>query len=138
MDMRGRIVTTSRSASVKDSFTLYFEGASHEDTCRDAIEAFLACYNSGIYVCSQCGDIVYPTVTTDEHGIFISDSRSEIRGGLANKLLKKNVCGKCAESIIKNQKPSLSNCALCDSCVHSEVCRFEVPPNETCEYYSAC
>lgn len=25
--------------------------------------------------------------------------------------------------------------SLCDSCIHSRICRFEAPVGETCEHY---
>lgn len=134
--MSERIVTTIRCACATDNLSPYFAGeVSLEDALQDSMETFLTCYNSGTFVCSLCGDIVYPKVTTNEHGIFISNTRSEVRGGLANKLLKQNVCDKCVENMIKIPESSLINRSLCDRCVHSEICRFEVPTDETCEHY---
>lgn len=134
--MSERIATAVRSTCVTDNLSSYFAGkASLEDALQDATETFLTSYNSGTFVCSLCGNIVYPKVTTDEHGIFISDTRNEIRGGLANRLLKQNICEKCAENMMKVPE-DLINKSLCDSCVHSEICRFEVPAGKTCEHYT--
>ena len=133
--MSERIATTVRSTCVTDSLSSYFAGkASLKNALQDAMEAFLTSYNCGTFVCSLCGNIVYPKVTTNEHGIFISDTRNEIRGGFANKLLKQNVCEKCAENMIK-VPGHLINRSLCDNCIHSEICRFEVPTGENCEHY---
>lgn len=133
--MSERIATTVKSTCVTDNLSSYFAGkASLEDALQDATETFLTSYNSGTFVCSLCGNIVYPKVTIDEHGIFVSDTRNEIRGGLANRLLKQNICEKCAENMMK-VPGHLTNRSLCDSCIHSEICRFEVPAGETCEHY---
>lgn len=100
--MSKRIVTMIRNTCVTDNLSSYFSGkASLEDALQDTTETFLASYISGTFVCSLCGNIVYPKVTTDEHGIFVSDTRNEIRGGIANRLLKRNICEKCAENMIK-------------------------------------
>lgn len=96
------ITTTVRSTCVTDNLSSYFAGkASLEDALQDATETFLISYSCGTFVCSLCGDIVYPKVTTNEYGIFISDIRNEIRGGLANRILEQNICEKCAENIMR-------------------------------------
>lgn len=100
--MSERIVTTIRNVCVTNNLSSYFAGEdSLENALQNAMETFLTCYNSRTFICSLCGNIVYPKVTTNEHEIFISDIRNEIRGGFANKLLKQNICDKCAESMIK-------------------------------------
>lgn len=130
-----KIVTTVRSTCVTDNLSSYFAGkASLEDALQDAVETFLTSYNSDTFRCSLCGNIVYPKVTTDAHGIFISSNRNEIRGGFANKPLKQNICEKCAENMMKVPR-HLINRSLCDNCIHSEICRFEVPIGENCEHY---
>lgn len=99
--MSERIATTVRCTCVTDNLSSYFAGkASLENALQDTAKAFVDGLNRGTFVCSLCGNIVYPNVTTNEHGIFISDTRNEIRGGLANRLLKQNICEKCAENIM--------------------------------------
>lgn len=134
--MSERIATAVGSTCVTDNLSSYFAGkASLENALQDTVKAFVDGLNRGTFVCSLCGNIVYPKVTTNEHGIFISDTRNEIRGGFANKPLKQNICEKCAENMMK-VPGCLINKSLCDSCIHSEICRFEVPAGKTCEHYT--
>lgn len=52
-------------------------------------------FNAGTFICNMCGRIIYPKVTIDRYGISVVDERAEIRGGLGNHILKKNVCNEC-------------------------------------------
>lgn len=59
----------------------------------DDLTPLLSCH---IFVCEICGKTITPKITTNEHGIFVESDRTELRGGLGNQVLKKNVCRECA------------------------------------------
>lgn len=74
----------------------FFAGdTSWKDSLNAAMETYLACYRDATFVCSVCGDTIYPKISVNEQGIFINSVRSELRSGIANKPLKKNVCNRC-------------------------------------------
>lgn len=94
--MSKRITAINETTCVTDNLSRYFAGkASFENSLKDTIETFLTCYSCGTFKCSLCGNIIYPKVITNEQGIYINDVRNEIRGGLANKPLMKNICERC-------------------------------------------
>lgn len=90
--MSVRIVTSSSSVCVTGDISPL------DKAMRDAMETYLACYRDATFVCSVCGDTVYPKISVNEQGIFINSVRSELRGGLSNKPLKKNVCNRCVSA----------------------------------------
>ena len=50
------------------------------------------------YVCSKCGEIIFPDITQNDDGtINTSIEKSQIRGGLGNKVVKDNICNNCLE-----------------------------------------
>lgn len=82
--------------NVTDELAPYFAGKiSFDIAFLNAMELFLDTYEAGTFICDVCGEIVYPKVTTNEHGIFIESENAEIRGGLGNHVIKKNVCKNC-------------------------------------------
>lgn len=86
--------------NVADELAAYFAGETSLDTAiSNAIELFLDAYKAGTVVCDVCGEIVYPKVITNEHGIFIESESAEIRGGLGNHVVKKNVCKNCLNTL---------------------------------------
>lgn len=86
--------------NVTDELAPYFAGETSLDTAlSNAIELFLDTYKAGTFVCDVCGEIVYPKVTTNKHGIFIESENAEIRGGLGNHVMKKNVCNNCLSTL---------------------------------------
>lgn len=101
--MSKRILNKVTATCVTDNMSPYFEGkCSLEEALQDATETFIACYRDSVFKCGICGNVVYPKIKTDEHGIYIISTRSEARGGFANMLLKKNICDKCLESMNLN------------------------------------
>lgn len=129
-------VANNMITNVADALALFFSGDKQlDEAIVDACKLFLKTFEGETFICKGCGEIIFPKVTVNEHGIFVSDTRNEIRGGLANRLLKQNICEKCAENMMKVPE-DLINKSLCDSCVHSEICRFEVPAGKTCEHYT--
>lgn len=86
--------------NITNEFVPYFGGETSLDTAlSNAVELFLDTYKAGTFVCDVCGEIVYPKVTTNEHGIFIESESAEIRGGLRNHITKKNVCKNCHRTL---------------------------------------
>lgn len=86
--------------NVADALAPYFAGETSLDmVLSNAVELFLDTYKEGTFVCDVCGKIVYPKVTTNEHGIFIESESAEIRGGLGNHVMKKRVCKNCLNTL---------------------------------------
>lgn len=95
--MSERIATAVRSTCVTDNLSSYFAGkASLENALQDTAKAFVDGLNRGTFVCSLCGNIIYPKVTTNEHGIFIESNRTEVRGA-HNSVIKENICANCCK-----------------------------------------
>ena len=83
--------------NITDALVPYFEGnVSWQDAVSEAAELFLQTFAASTFVCEICGEIVFPKLTTNEHGIFIESSRTNIRGGKGNRCIKRNVCEACA------------------------------------------
>ena len=58
--------------NITDALIPYFEGKiSWEKAVSDACELFVKTYQSETFICMFCGKIVFPKLTTNEHGIFI-------------------------------------------------------------------
>lgn len=86
--------------NVTDALIAYFAGETSLDIAlSNAVEVFLDTYKAGTFICDVCGEIVYPKVTTNEHGIFIESESAEIRGGLGNHVIKQNVCKNCLSAL---------------------------------------
>ena len=56
-------------------------------------------YKSSTYICSICGNIIFPDVNFEDGRINISSTSCESRGGKGNKVLKKNICEHCRKRI---------------------------------------
>lgn len=56
-------------------------------------------YKSSTYICSICGNIIFPDVNFEDGSINISSTSCESRGGKGNKVLKKNICEHCRKRI---------------------------------------
>ena len=61
------------------------------------LDAVLLAFKSETFVCSVCGEIVFPRVIENDGNISVENNRAELRGGIGNCLLRGNVCEKCAE-----------------------------------------
>lgn len=86
--------------NVADELTPFFLGKEGLDTAvARAADLFLQLYESGTFVCDVCGETIYPKVLVNCHGIFVESTKSEIRGGLGNYVLKKNVCESCEQEM---------------------------------------
>ncbi len=82
--------------NITDALEPFFAGEmSLEDALNDTTEMFYKALAENTFVCEVCGETIMPKITTNEHGIFIDSARAEIRGGLGNKVLKRNVCEGC-------------------------------------------
>lgn len=56
-------------------------------------------FKEATFVCECCGAVVFPAVTVNEDGIFIENTRTEIRGGKGNPSIKKRVCEDCVRNM---------------------------------------
>lgn len=84
--------------NITDALVPYFEGkVSWENAVSEACELFLKTFESATFICESCGEIIFPKVTTNEHGIFIEGNRTEVRGA-RNKVVKKNICNNCCNA----------------------------------------
>lgn len=78
-----------------DALVPYFEGkVSWEKADSEACELFLKTFEPATFICESCGGIIFPKVTTNEHGIFIESNRTEVRGA-RNNVIKENICANC-------------------------------------------
>ena len=53
-------------------------------------------FESATFMCESCGEIIFPRVTTNGHGIFIESRRTEFRDA-RNRVVKKNICDNCCD-----------------------------------------
>jgi len=84
--------------NITDALEPFFAGkTSFEEASESAAELFSRCFRSYTYKCEVCERLVFPKITTNEHGIFVEDRRSEIRGGKGNRRIKSNVCEECIQ-----------------------------------------
>ena len=66
--------------NITDALVPYFGGkVSWEKAASEACELFLKTFESATFICESCGEIIFPKVTTNEHGIFIESNRTELR-----------------------------------------------------------
>lgn len=83
-----------------DELAPYFGGEeSFETALERAVSVFEQSITTGTFTCDICKEVIFPKVTVNEHGIFVESSKSEIRGGLGNRVLKKNVCEDCERKL---------------------------------------
>ena len=65
----------------------------------DTLVSFLEVYKSATFICESCGEIIFPKVTANEHGICIESCKAKIRGGIGNHCIKKNICEDCYQKM---------------------------------------
>lgn len=83
--------------NITDALVPYFEGkVSWDKAASEACELFLKTFESATFICESCGEIIFPKVTTNEHGIFIESNRTEVRG-VRNSVIKENICANCCK-----------------------------------------
>ena len=59
------------------------------------------------YICSCCGNIIFPIIKDND----IYQEKTDMRGGIGNKILKRNICNGCVSnfSIFSNEKWRMNN-----------------------------
>lgn len=83
-----------------DELAPFFSGEEDFDAAlKRAVSVFEQSITAGTFICDICVEVIFPKVTVNEHGIFVESSKSEIRGGLGNRVLKKNVCENCERKL---------------------------------------
>lgn len=86
--------------NITNALAPYFEGkVSWEKAASEACELFTKTFEEATFICESCGEIIFPKVTTNEHGIFIEAKRTEIRGSRGNHCIKKNICEDCVRNM---------------------------------------
>jgi len=86
--------------NITDALAPYFWGdITLEEATENAAQLFVETYVKGSFVCEWCGKIIYPKVTTNEHGIFVESNSAELRGGVGNACIAKNICEACYQKV---------------------------------------
>lgn len=86
--------------NVTDALVPFFSGDKQwDEAIADACELFHKTFDDETFMCKECGKIIFPKITVNEHGIFIESSRSEIRGGKGNHCIKRDVCEECVKKM---------------------------------------
>ena len=58
-------------------------------------------YKKSTYICSMCGNVIFPDIDFKDGCVNINTTSCEARGGKGNKILKKNICEHCRDKIGK-------------------------------------
>ncbi len=86
--------------NITDSLIACFAGDKQfDEAIADACKLFLGTFEGETFICKGCGEIIFPKVTVNEHGIFIESNRAEIRGGKGNYCIERDICEECLKKI---------------------------------------
>nr|DAP06644.1 MAG TPA: hypothetical protein [Caudoviricetes sp.] len=89
-----------KTINICDILVPYFSGIEPlNDALDKASKLFLKTFEDETFICKGCGEIIFPKVTFNEHGIFIESSRAEIRGGKGNHCIERDVCEECVKKV---------------------------------------
>lgn len=89
-----------KTINICDILVPYFSGNELlNDSLDKASKSFLKTFEDETFICKGCGEIIFPKVTVNEHGIFIESSRAEIRGGKGNHCIERDVCEECVKKV---------------------------------------
>lgn len=89
--------------NITDALASFFSGDKQlDEAIADACKLFLKTFENETFMCKGCGEIIFPKVTVNEHGIFIESSRAELRGGKGNNCIAVDVCDECIKKIYVN------------------------------------
>ena len=80
-----------------DSLTRYFECNNHPK--HNLSDQVFEIYKSATYICSVCGDIIFPEIEFDGENINMITTKCETRGGLGNRVQKKDICESCKQKM---------------------------------------
>lgn len=69
-------------------------------TRQEKCDSFLGSIKAATYICTVCGQIIWPTVTVNMDEVNIDSERCNVLGGLANRVLKRNVCKDCKKKMV--------------------------------------
>lgn len=93
--------------NVADALAPFFSGDKQwDEAIADACRLFLKTFKDETFMCKGCGEIIFPKVTVNEHGIFIESSRAEIRGGKGNCRIERDICDECAKKACEMRNSS--------------------------------
>lgn len=93
-------IKMGKCTNITDALVPYFEGkVSWEKGVSEACELFQKTFESATFICESCGEIIFPKVIMNEHGIFIESKRTDIRGSKGNQCIKKNICKDCVRKM---------------------------------------
>lgn len=86
--------------NITDALAPFFSGDKQlGEAIADAHKLFLKTFENETFICKGCGEIIFPKVTVNEHGIFIESSRAEIRGGKGNYCIERDICDGCVKKV---------------------------------------
>lgn len=86
--------------NIANSLFPYFAGGKQfDEAISDACKLFIRTFEDETFICRGCGEIIFPKVTANEHGIFIESNRAEVRGGKGNYCIEKDVCEECLKKV---------------------------------------
>lgn len=86
--------------NITDTLAPFFSGGKQlDEAIADACKLFLKTFEDETFICKGCGEIIFPKVTVNKHGIFIESSRAEIRGGKGNYCIERDICGGCVKKV---------------------------------------
>lgn len=86
--------------NLADSLLPYFAGDKQPDKAiADAFNFLIRAIENETFICKSCGEIVFPKIAVNEHGIFIESNRAEIRGGKGNYCIERDICEECLKKI---------------------------------------
>ncbi len=90
-------------STVGEYFMAYLNGeTSLEETCDKAVAFIDKVILEHTFTCQICGRVIPPKVFYVGEGLCIESDRAEIRGGLKNKILKKDICNECYKKLTLN------------------------------------
>ena len=86
--------------NIANSLLPYFAGDKQfDEAISDVCKLFIRTFEDETFICKSCGEIIFPKVTANEHGIFIESNRAEVREGKGNYCIEKDVCEECLKKV---------------------------------------
>lgn len=93
-------VANNMITNVADALAPFFSGDKQlDEAIANACKLFLKTFEDETFMCKGCGEIIFPKVTVNEHGIFIESGRAEIRGGKENYCIERDICEECVKKV---------------------------------------
>lgn len=81
----------------RDRLIDFFEKSTRHKTI--PLEKIFETYRDSTYICSVCGNVIFPDITFEGEKVNITTTTCDLLGGMRNGILKKNVCESCKKKI---------------------------------------